>query len=204
MWWVLLVVAILALICFIPLGITFKYDQAGFKLYLKVGFFRFSLFNDKEEKEAKDKGKSATGKKKTAKSQGGKLSDFIPIAKAVYNFLNYLRKRLVVTNFSFTLTLAGSDPCDLGVLYGRTWAAISGFQPHLNRFLNIRKQKIDVQCDYTAEHTSVACYVDTSISAIRLLWLFIRHGKKVIDEYNNLKNQRKGGTVYESETSSDA
>lgn len=205
MWWVLLILAILTLICFIPVGITLKYDHSGFKLFFKVGFFRFSLLDDKKKKAKRQTGsKSSKAGKKTAKSQGGKITDFIPVAKAIYAFLNCLRKRIVVTNLRFKITLAGSDPCDLSVLYGRTWAAVGAFQPHLNRFLKIRKQKINVQCDYTAEHTTVLCYVDTSISIVRLLNLILKHGTKISDEYEKMKNQRKGGTVYESETSSDA
>ena len=209
MWWILLVIVILfLLIAFMPVGLITKYDHAGLKLFIKVGLLRFSLLSDHQGKKKKD-GKKTTSpvkkeKKEADEEGGGSLSDFVPIAKATLEFLNQLRKRIVVKNLQFKLTLAGSDPCDLSINYGRTWAAIGALQPQLNRVLRIRKQKIEVQCDYIAEQTTVFCYVDVSISVIRLLQLIATHGTKILDEYNNLKNKRKGGTVYESETSSDA
>ena len=208
MWWILPVIAILLLLFLLmPVGVIAGYDSAGLKLFLKVGFFRYSLLSDhkkKKKKEPSEKDKSAQASEKERTEKGGKLSDFKPIAYAVLDFLNQLRRRITVKNLQFKLTLAGSDPCDLSVNYGRTWAAVGALQPKLNRVLRIRKQKIDIQCDYLDEHTTVFCYVDVSISIIRLLQLLATHGTKILDEYNNLKNKRKGGTVYESETSSDA
>ena len=206
MWWMLLVVAILLLVLLIPVGLIARYDKSGFDLYVKVGFLRFSLLSDRENKKKKSIISSAvsSGNKERVEHKGGNLSDFRPIAKAVIDFLNQLRRRITVKNLQFKLTLAGSDPCDLSVSYGRTWAAVGALQPQLNRLLRIRKQKIEVQCDYLAEQTVVFCYVDVSISIVRLLQILATHGTKILDEYNNLKNKRKGGTVYESETSSDA
>lgn len=204
--WILLAMAILLLlICLMPVGVIVGYDVSGLKLYFKVAFLKFSLLSDHKKREKKDKAVKTPEKAKTApKEKGGKLSEFLPIVKTVLEFLEQLRRRVVVKNLQFKLTLAGSDPCDLSVSYGRTWAAVGALQPQLNRVFRIRKQKIEVQCDYMAEHTTVFCYIDISISVVRLLQLLATHGTKILDAYNNLKNQRKGGTVYESETSSDA
>ena len=208
MWWFLLAAAIiLLLILLMPVGLTVGYNTSGFILFVKVGFLRFSLLKDrKKKKKGTDKKETDADshKVKKASESGGKISDFLPIARSVIDLLGELRKRIVVKDLQLKLTLAGSDPCDLSVNYGRTWAALGALQPQLNRFLRILKQKIEVQCDYLAEHTTVFCHIDISISVIRLLRLIATHGTKVLDEYNNLKNKRKGGTVYESETSSDA
>ena len=206
MWWIFLaMVFLLLLICLMPVGLIVKYDTSGFKLLVKVAFLRFSLLKDRKKKRNnQEESETVSQKENKSNEKGGNLSDFLPIARSVIDLLSELRRRIVVRNFQLKLTLAGSDPCDLSVNYGRTWAALGALQPQLNRFLRIRKQKVDVQCDYLAEHTTVFCYVDISISVIRLLLLIATHGTKVLDEYNNLKNKRKGGTVYESETSSDA
>ena len=191
MWWILLAIAILfLLIAFMPVGLITRYDQAGLKLIVKIGLLRFSLLSDHQNKKKKDSKKSPAPAKKEKKESdndgGGSLSDFVPIVKATLAFLDQLRKRIVVKNLQLKLTLAGSDPCDLSINYGRTWAAIGALQPQLNRVLRIRKQKIEVQCDYIAEQTTVFCYVDVSISVIRLLQLIATHGTKILDEYNNL------------------
>ena len=184
MWWALLVLAILLFLLFLPVCIIACYNDDGFRLWLKVGPFRFLLIPEKETKVA-DSHKSDS---KAAVKKGGSLKDFLPIWRSILRLLNELRKRLTVNKLECKLVLGGSDPCDLSILYGRTWAAIGSLMPHLHKFLKIKKQEIDVQCDYVSEKATVYCYADARICFVGLLLLVLRDGLKVYKEYQNIKN----------------
>ena len=71
------------------------------------------------------------------------------------------------------LILAGSDPCDLAVNYGRSWAAVSNLMPRLESWFVIRKKNIEVECDFTASETLVYSYLDLTITLGRLLSLVV-------------------------------
>lgn len=193
----LVAVGILILIGLIPVGLCGSYCSNGARLYLYIGFVRISLYpsknNDKKTNRQTKDGESAKGQKKMQNDDGGKLSDFLPIAKTVLEFFGELIKKIKVKKLVLQLTLGGSDPCDLSVNYGRTCAAIANFQPHLNRLFIIKKQEISVNCDYTAEESVVNACLDITICLARLLALVIRYGFRAVGQYLNLYNKRKGG-----------
>ena len=188
--WILLAIAILSVVCFMPVGVIARYDNAGFFLYFRVAFLRFPFVLDYEKTLSKTNQSTDKSSHKTT-SQGGSLLRITPLVRVVLVFLNELRKRVLVKKLQVKLVLAGSDPCDLSVLYGKTWAAVGALQTQLNRVLKIRSQNIDVMCDYMSEQTSVCCYVHASISLVRLLALLLRYGKEFMDEYKLLKSKEK-------------
>ena len=93
------------------------------------------------------------------------------------------------------LILASSDPCDLAVNYGKTWAAVGNLQPVLNRIFVIKKQDIEVECDFTADETLVIARLDITITLGRLLSLVAVYGFRAVKEFLKFKKKRKGGAV---------
>ena len=106
-------------------------------------------------------------------------------------FLGDFRRKLRVDNLCLRLILAGDDPCDLAVNYGRVWAAASNLMPQLERLFVIKKRDIQVECDFTAEEISVIAHVDITITLGRLLTLAVVYGIRVLFEFLSMK--RKGG-----------
>ena len=89
------------------------------------------------------------------------------------------------------LILAGDDPCDLAVNYGRIWAAVGNLMPQLERLFVIKKRDIQVECDFTASETCVVAHLDITITLGRLLALALVYGVRVLIEFRSMK--RKGG-----------
>ena len=189
----LIAIAVLAGIAILPVGIRGVYRDEAADVWLLIGPLKFRLYPAKpKEKEA-----AAQPKKKTAGSgasqKGGKLQEFLPIARTVLDFLNQLRKKVGVKNLELKVILAGDDPCDLAVNYGRAWAALGNLLPQLDRVLKIRKKDIEVECDFAAETTRVYARVDATVSVARALHLGGRYGVKIIKDILKLKKLRKGG-----------
>lgn len=205
--WGWFVAALLIGILLIPIGVTAGYGELGARVFLKIGPFRIRLYPVKKTpvaKKTKGVAKVKPSAEECKKDAGGKLSDFIPILHTLLDFLGDLRRRIIVKTLDVKLTIAGGDPCDMSVNYGRAWASIGGLLPQLERLFKIKKRNIAVACDYVAEESVVQGYVHISIMLIRLLYLVLCYGVRIIKQYIRIKNNRKGGTGYEPKSSSNA
>lgn len=201
---VLLVLAIL------PLGVHVRYDDAGFLLRVIAGPVKITVFprKKKPKKQKTKQKKQKAGKRPEStdsgdtppqppkpvpepKEKGGSLTRFLPLVKLGLKFLGDFRRKLRVDNLFLRLILAGDDPCDLAVNYGRAWAAVGNLMPQLERLFVIKKRDIQVECDFTAEEISVIAHVNITITLGRLLTLAVVYGIRVLFEFLSMK--RKGG-----------
>ena len=89
--------------------------------------------------------------------------------------------------------MAGGDPCDLAINYGKAWAAVGNLMPALERWFVIKKRNVEVECDFTASQTLVTARLDISITLGRLLSLAAVYGIRALKEFLNFKKKRKGG-----------
>ena len=192
----LLAVGILLLIAVMPTGVCGSYDRTGFSLYVKFGPFKWRLLPGEKKKKktsAPKQKRSDSGEKD--KKQGGSVRAFYPVLRLTLDFLGKLRRKLRVRKLMVHITMAGDDPSNLAVNYGRAWAAVGNILPHLERSLSIKERDIRVQCDFTAEKTVIYAFGDAFVPLYLLIYYTIRYGMPVVREYLNLIKQRKGGAA---------
>lgn len=204
--WIIL--AVLVLLCLIPLGIRAVYNQDGMKLWLLIGPLRIILFpkpkKPKEKKGLPQKKKTAASQKKAVEKEskeGGSLKDFLPLLGVVKGFLAGFFRKLRIRRLDMKLILAGDDPCDLAVNYGKTWAATGSIMPMLEELFVIRKRNVEVECDFTAEETKIYLFADITILTGRLLGLAAVYGYQALREFLKLLKKRKGEHANESKSS---
>lgn len=201
----LITLGILVLLAVLPLGIHIRYDEDGVLGKLIAGPIRILLFpRPKKEKKEKPKKKPKPKKKKkpasaTAKpkekKKGGPITDFLPLVDVALGFLNGFRKKLRVDCLELKIVMAGGDPCDLAVNYGKAWAALGNLQPLLERVLVIKKRNIELECDFVAASTLVTARVDITMTLGRLLALVAVAAFRAVKEFLKIMKKRKGGTV---------
>ena len=192
MGWLIALAALVGIAC-LPVGVRGVYNESVAGNWVLIGPLKFRLYPAKPKQK---KGKtSAKSNQKGGKSdsKGGSLSDFYPIARTILGFLEQLRRKVWVKNLELKVILAGGDPCDLAINYGRAWAALGGLMPQLDRFLQIRKKKLEVECDFVADFTRIYAKVDATVTVARAFSLGMRHGVKIIKDILKLKKLRKGG-----------
>lgn len=194
---VLCVLGALLGLAVLPVGVRACYGANGALLQLKVGPLYIKLY---PENKSSQENKTATGKEKSGKqassnstNAGGGLNDLLPILRVVWDLLRDFKRKLRVDRLEFKLVLAGEDPCDLSVNYGRAWAALGNLMPRLERSLTIRRRNLEVECDYLAERTTVFLLVDLTITVGRLFGLAANYGLRGLIEYRKLLKIRKGG-----------
>ena len=201
MGWLIALAVVIGLALF-PLGISAKYDADGALLRLIAGPVRITLFPEKKKgkkpKIKKKKGESpkAVGAETEAgEKKGGSVTDFIPLVKIGWDLLCDFRRKLRVRRLEVKVILAGSDPCDLAINYGRTCAALGGLEPQLSRFFVIQKKDIQVECDFVEEKTKIYARLELTITLGRLLALTVRYGWRALCAFIKIKNERKGGVL---------
>ena len=192
----LIALAVVAGLMFLPLGIKAKYDEGGAAAWLTFGPLRSVLYPAaKKEKKAKKAEKPEEPKKTDGKAKkGGSYTDFFPLIEALMDFLGeLLGRKMRVKNLQANLVLAGDDPCDLAVNYGKACAALGNLVPLLERCFVINKRDLQVQCDFTADKTLIDAQLEVTITLGRILVIAVVYGFRAIVEFLKIKNKRKGG-----------
>lgn len=198
----LIALAVITALAWLPLGVSAKYDGGGPVLRLILGPVRYTLIPGKKkekkantEKKAEEKPAVKSSQASAKKAQGGKVTDFLPIAKIVWELLVEFGRKLRINVLELKVILAGGDPCDLAVNYGKAWAALGNLDPQLERLFVIKKKKLEIECDFTADQTLIFARLDLTITLGRLLKLAFRYGVKALREYLKIYKTIKGGAL---------
>lgn len=193
----LIALAAVVLLAFVPLGISAKYDAGGAAAWLILGPVRLSLYPSRKKTARRGKKSTETENEKSkSEKKGGSLSDFFPLLDAVSDFLgDLLFRKLRVNLLQARIVMAGDDPCDLAVNYGRAWAALGNLVPVLERFFVIKKRDLQVECDFDADKTLIDARLILTVTLGRLLHLGARYGIRVLREFMKIVKLRKGGAV---------
>ena len=125
--------------------------------------------------------------------KGGSLLDFLPLVKTVFSFLGDFRRKLRVDKLQLKLIMAGGDPYNLALNYGRAWAALGNLLPKLEQWFVIKDRDLEVECDFTASDTVVIARLDITITLGRLLAAVLRFAFRALAEFLKIMKKRKGG-----------
>lgn len=197
----LIALGILVLLAVLPVGVCLIYNEDGLILSLLLGAIKIKLFpkastekkkeKPKKKKKQKQKNTATKDKKKNKKKSGGKLTDFLPLVDIGLQFLGSFRRKLRVKRLEILYVMAGGDPCDLALNYGKAWTAVGNLMPLLERIFIIKKRNIQVQCDFAADSAKISARLDITITVGRVVGIAVKYGFKAIHEFLKIKN--KGG-----------
>lgn len=205
----LIALGILVLLAILPLGAAVRYNAEGFSLKVIAGPIRIPILpakkkdpeteKKKKEKKQEKKSQKAAGKSKQEKSEapkkekGGPVTDFLPLVKTALDLINSFRKKLRIKRLDLKLIMAGDDPCDLAINYGRANAAMGNLLPQLERCFVIKKRDIQVECDFESSQTLIIARADITITLGWLLGIAVWYGVRAVKQYIQINNKRKGG-----------
>ena len=213
----LIALGVVLLLAVLPVGVRIRYNSEGILVKVVAGPVKITVF-PLPGKKKKEKKKESNKKEKTAAAEeenlpkppqppkppkekkpkgetGGSLTDFLPLVKVALDFLGDFRRKLRLDNLYLRLILAGNDPCDLAVNYGRAWAAVGNLLPRLEKWFVIKKQDIEVECDFETSQTLIIAHLDLTITIGRLLAAVLKFAVRALMEYLKIRKKRKGGAV---------
>ena len=216
-WWITL--GILFLLAIFPLGVSIHYNADGPVVKIILGPIKLTVVpaKKKTKKEKKEKTKKEKKPKKAApqkqkqvgadapspdpaaekKEQGGNVLDFLPLVQTVFEFLGDFRRKLRLDNLQLKLIMAGGDPYDLAMNYGKAWAAMGNLLPKLEQWFVIKKRDIEVECDFVAGKTTIIAHLDLTITLGRLLAAVFTFAFKALVKFLKIMKKRKGGAKHE-------
>ena len=125
-------IALCAVACLLmlPVGVVLYYDINGGRAVLAIGPFRYSLYPREKKEKTKSTGNQKFEETKSAtKNDGGSVTDFLPLLRILLDLLRDFRRKLCISELDLRVILASSDPSDLAVHYGQTWAAVGNLFP---------------------------------------------------------------------------
>lgn len=186
---------LLVLLVMMPIRLLIAYSLNGVSVRLKIGLLTFSILPRKTKAKQKEKVKSdkpsATGDKTGEKAQKTEIKSYLPILRTVLDLLVRLRRKAVMKQFDLLLILAGDDPSDLAILYGRTQGVFAVLLGQIEDAFRIQNRNVRIECDFTAEKTVLDGFVDISISLGKLLLLAAKYGTMILREYFAILNNKK-------------
>ena len=201
MGWII-AIGVLVLLAVLPLGVSAEYDSDGPRVRLIAGPVKLQVFPLKKQKkpQKKKEKKQASTKKQAApvkpkQKQGGSLKDFLPLVRIILDFMSDFRRKLRVDILEMNLVLAGGDPCDLAINYGKACAALGNLWPRLEELFVIKKRDVKVQCDFEGDKTLITARLDLTITLGRVFSVGFRYGYRAIKELIKILNKRKGGAT---------
>lgn len=194
------ILCVLLLLLCLPAGVHLRYSAAGMALKLVYGPIRLRLLpakgKKKKKKEKKPKEKPAPKEPEPVKNateapkKGGNLKDLMEYVPIGLDLLNAIRRRLLMRKLVLLVNLAGNDPCDLALLYGKANAGVAGALPLLERCFRIRHRDVQVFCDFTADSTEVYAELEIVACPARLLAVLLRYGWKLLRTYLKQKSKK--------------
>ena len=216
----LITLGIVVLLAILPLGVSIHYNAEGPLVRLILGPVRLTLVpakrKPKKEKKkkpekkkdkpkpsepvkqiGKDKPDPAPEAKPEEKEKGGSILDFLPLVRTLFDFLGDFRRKLRLDNLQLKLIMAGGDPYNLAMNYGRAWAAVGNLLPKLEQWFVIKKRDIEVECDFVATEMTVIAHLDLTITLGRLLAAVFKFLFKVLIQFLKIMKKRKGGAKNE-------
>lgn len=155
-----IVLAVLFLICIIPLGVSADYNKDGFKLFLKVAFFNISPEHSKE-KPQKDKKKV---------NLGFGLAEWLETAKLALRTLGRVGKKLYFDRFKLLLICSDHDPYATAMRYNTVSAVLHTIVPLFEQKFTVKNKDISIFTDYDSDKSTVEFGFTASV---RVGWLLI-------------------------------
>lgn len=174
LWILAVLLAALLVLLLLPASVRFTYDRGALTLGVRFGPVKRQLFPKPEapEKQEKPKKEKPAKKEKPKKEKPKKPKAKINMEQILYSLetlppilgraLKRTGKRIRVRPLKVYLLVAGGDPADTAVLYGKLEAALAAGVPLLERVVHTEDEDIRLFVDFQEERMD--CVADVGIS----------------------------------------
>ncbi|MCL2662429.1 MAG: DUF2953 domain-containing protein [Oscillospiraceae bacterium] len=194
-------ISVFVIIALLRFGVIAEYSEDGFKLWAKVGFFKFELLRDDKEKKPKKK-KKPKKERNLKEMMPGSLSEFMDMLKTVLNALGRLKRRLLIKQLTLYYTSAGEDPAATALIFGAANAVFGVIVPKIRNNFRIRRLDLRSWFDFCGVEQKIYAKIIISIAVWEVFYVlfalfplitsaFKKKTPKISDNIN--QNDRKDG-----------
>jgi len=187
---ILALLALIAILLALRVGIVLEYSEEGFLLELIAGPRSISLYprEHKEKKPEKEK-KPAKRPEETEPKKGGRMDAFRDIWAFIKKIIIRLRRRFRMDELIIHTMVAGENPVAVALSYGGVSAAMGMIIPVLEQNFNIKKR--DIQSTFSFELREPRIYFRAKLTMA--VWQVLYVGLPAILDYIKLKRIKEDG-----------
>ncbi len=153
------IIFILAVVLFLPLGIGARYEEGVFVI-VKIAFFSVKQpFEMKPKDEGGEKKKKKKEKPESEKTSGEELErgavglDFI--LDLLGDFRRFVRKKIALEDFELTIEMGTSDAAATAIGTGALWGLSYNLLALLDKLVEVKKPKVEISPSYEKPTFSV-------------------------------------------------
>lgn len=187
-WMVLgLVVLVVVLLTWIPLGARGQYGQEGFRLDVVVGPVTIGVYPKAKKRKKKPKAKNEKPSKpqQAPAPQKPKLSlgswhTFRRYLPLICEAAGELRRKMVVRKLNIHLVWADKDPASAAIGYGMINGVIGGLWNLMDYSFRVKDHRFVVDLDYDKKEPQVQLQAVLTLTVGQLIRFGIRYGMKFI------------------------
>lgn len=161
----LIVLAVVALLLWMKVGVALRWDDGCSRMKLRVGILRLSL-STKEKMPSKPEVKTKKTKKNTQLKPW--LMALWQQRSAVLALLGRVLHAPTLDELQLDIAAGGEEP---ELTYGKIWAALGAGLPVLHGIFRVKKQRLDVTCRYDLPETQVVAKITATVRVYVLLAL---------------------------------
>jgi hypothetical protein len=191
------ILAVLVILAFLPVGVVAEYGEPGLTADAVVGPVRFKLIST-----AKNEKKKKKEKKKTAEgvTKAGRLVDLKEQLPAINKALDRLKRKLTIKELTVHYMAAGTDPASTALYFGAASIGFGLILPLLENNFNIKKR--DLRTSVSFETTEPYVYVKARLSLLVWEVLYIASGALIsIMKYKTKKTEDRKAVEQHGKTS---
>ena len=219
----LIILAVLLVILFLPVGAHVIYNENGLVLKAVLGLIQIRLLPGKpkppktpeqiaEEKKKKAAEKAEKKKKKEIKKLqkrekpkekkplGALLEEFLPLIRLGLQAVADLRRLPTIRRLTVRVTYGGADAAQTAMNYGLAWSVIGAGMALLGRTFRIKKQDVQALLDYDCHEMRITADAIVTFTLFRTLGYLIRYGVRAVRIL--MENKKKAKAVQQNESSS--
>lgn len=195
-WWVILLLALLALYLIgrLRLGARVKYDAAGLAAWVLAGPVRVRVWPARERagQEKKRPGRAKREKPSPERPGGGpgtleRVLDLLPV---VGEAAGALRRKMVVNELEIEVVWGASSAAAAAIGYGRAHAALGMIWPIFEHNFRVKRHRFQVDVDYAAQRPEAAVDLKLTMTLGQALAFALRYGGKALMRWSRSGRER--------------
>ena len=193
----LALLALVLLLLFLPIRLRVSWDRGGACVAVRFGPARLPLYppgesgpleeEQKKKKETEPKAAGEKGKKRFSINRDQLVYTLETLPPILGRALRRVGRRVRIAPLKVYVLVAGTDPADTAVLYGRLTAALEAGLPLLHRMIHIREQDIRLFPDFQGEEMDLIADVGISLRLWDLLVIGLCAGGSLMRWFINLR-----------------
>lgn len=192
---ILCVILLLLAVLLVPARVRFSYDRGEMGLWLQYGPWKLTLYPGKEAEKSGEEEKPKKKKPKKGKKEKAAKSPKAPVNREQIFYaagklppilgraLRRTRRSIRLGPLKLHLLIAGPDPSDTAVLFGKLEAALGAALPALHRTVRVSEQDIRLFPDFTAERMDCIADIGLGIRPWDVLGIGVRAGGSLVKFY---------------------